>query len=212
MKKIVILVLIVAAAYWGYMNYGSRLFGAGAFDAQGNPKVLLFTTDACGQPCKDVAVDLQRRNIAFEEVSVMTEEGRSRIGKFGVRQVPFTVIGRRTVLGSDLPMIESALAEVLGIDTLTPAVRDVMKNHFDVMGEPRVVLYGTTTCSYCTKMRAHMDSNKIVYQFMDVKGSSSARREFDVLRGRGYPLVFVGYRRIDGYDAGKVDQAVKDLM
>jgi glutaredoxin len=212
MKKIIILLLIGIASYWGYVNYGSTLFRSGAFDAQGNPKVILFTMDGCGQPCTDVAADLRSRNVAFEEVNVATDEGRKRIEKYGVRQVPFTVIGSRTVVGSDLPALEAALAEEKGMEALTPAVQQVMRNHFDGQGKPRVVLYGTETCPYCKRMRAHLDGSKVAYQFVDVTGMDDGRRDFDTLRGRGYPLVFVGYRRIDGYDESRVDEAVKELL
>jgi glutaredoxin len=212
MKKIITLVLIVVAAYLVYKNYGSMSSDPGAFDDQGNPTVLLFTIDGCGQPCADVAGDLRSRNVTFEEVNVATDEGRSRIAKFGVTQVPLTVIGKRTVIGSDLPAIEAALAEAAGMDALSPAVQNVMRNHFDDQGKPKVVLYGTETCSYCKRMRAHLDERKIPYQFVDVSGFGSGRSDFETLRGRGYPLIFVGYRRIDGYNEAKVDQAVKELL
>lgn len=204
--------MIVAAAYWGYKYYGSITSGPGAFDAQGKPTVLLFTLDGCGGPCADVAGELRARGIAFEEVNVATEEGRSRIEKFGIKQLPLTVIGSRKVAGNDLPAIESALAEAKGMEALSPAVQQVMKNHFDETGKPRVVMYGTGTCPYCKRMREYMDGRKIAYQFVDITGSSSARSDFDILRGRGYPLIFVGYRRIDGYDENKVNQAVKELL
>jgi glutaredoxin len=211
-KKIVILVLIAVAAYWGYKHYGSILSGPGAFDAQGNPTVVLFTADGCGQLCNDVAGELRSRGITFEEVNVATEEGRSRIGKFGVNQLPFMVVGRRTVIGYDLPAVGAALAEAKGMEVLTPAEQAVMRNHFDEQGKPRVVVYGTETCPYCKHMRAHLEERKTVYQFVDVTGFGSGRSDFEVLRGRGYPLVFVGYRRIDGDNEAAVDQAVKELL
>lgn len=61
-------------------------------------------------------------------------------------------------------------------------------------------------------MREHLDGRRIPFQFINVADSSSAKRDFDILRGRGYPLIFVGYRRIVGYDVNGVDQAVKDLL
>ena len=152
------------------------------------------------------------RSIEFEEIDVATDEGRSRSEKFGVRQVPFTVVGSKTVIGSDLPALEAALAEAKGMEALSPAVQQVMQNHFDEQGKPRVVVYGTETCPYCKRMRAYLDGRTIAYQFIDVSGFGSGRSDFDTLRGRGYPLVFVGFRRIDGYDESKVDQAVKELM
>jgi glutaredoxin len=212
MKKVIVLLLICAAAYWGYTKYGSTLFGSGAFDEQGRAKVVLFTMDSCGQPCADVAADLRNRNVAFEEVSVSTDEGRSRIEKYGATQVPFTVIGNDKVVGSDLPALEAALGEAYGMEVLTPAVQQVMRGHFDESGKPRVVMYGTDTCPHCKRLKAYLDERKVVYQFVDIAGFGSGRAEYDTLRGRGYPLTFVGYRRIDGYDEKKINLAVKDLL
>jgi glutaredoxin len=210
MKKLIIVVLLAAAGYWGYKNFGFA--NTGAFDKDGNPGVLLFTVNGCGQPCDDVAGDLRSRDIAFEEIDVATDEGRSRIEKFGVMQLPFTVIGNMKIVGSNLTAIESALGEVMGMDVLTPAVQQTMANHFDENGKPRVVVYGTTTCPYCNRMKQHMDRQKIAYLFVDVAGYGSSRSDFNTLRGSGYPLIFVGFRRIDGYSESKVDEAVKDLL
>lgn len=210
MKKLIVLVLIVAAGYLGYAKYGSTLFKSGAFD-KGKATVLLFTMDGCGQPCSDVAADLRSRNVEFEEVNVSTDKGRDRIQQFGVMQVPLTVIGDKKIIGSDLPAIESALAEAKGMDALSPAAQQVMKNHFDTQGKPRVIMYGTETCTYCKQLRAYMETRHIPYFFVDVS-YGYGRSDFETLRGRGYPLTFVGYRRIDGYSTSALDQAVKDLL
>lgn len=61
-------------------------------------------------------------------------------------------------------------------------------------------------------MRAYLDGRKTACLFVDVSGYGDGRRDFDILRGRGYPLIFVGYRRIDGYDEARVDQAVRELL
>jgi glutaredoxin len=211
MKKIIILLLIGAAAYWGYINYGSTLFRTGAFDDQGKPKVILFTMDGC-PPCADVVANLRSRNVTFEEVNTTTDEGKRRVEKFGVMQVPLTVIGSRKVIGNDLLSIESALAEAYGMDALTPAVRQVMRNHFDEQGKPRVIMYGVNTCPYCKRMKAYLDERKIAYQFVDVSDFGSGKSAYEALSGRGYPLIFVGYRRIDGYNEDTVNQAVKELL
>ena len=212
MKKIIVLTLIALAGFWLYKNHGSMMSGPGAFDEQGKPRVILFIADACGAPCTDVATELRARNIPFEEVNGMTEEGRSRFDKFGETMVPLTVIGHKKVVTNDLPTIESALAEVSGIEVLPPVVQQVMRNHFDANGKPRVVMYGTNWCPSCKKMKGYMDDHKIPYLFVDVEGSRGAREDFETLRGRGYPLIFVGFRRIDGYNGNLLSQAVKDLL
>lgn len=212
MKKIIVLLLIAGAAYWGYRHFDSFMAGPGSFDGSGKPTVLLFTMEGCGDLCGSVAADLRGRGIAFEEVNVSTDEGRSRIEKFGIMTVPLAVIGNSKVVGNDLPGLESALAEAYGMEVLSPLVRQVMQNHFDAQGKPQVVLYGTKTCPWCNKMREHLDGRKVPYQFQDVNRSSSTMRDFDALRGTGYPLLYVGYRRIIGFDTGLVDKTIKELL
>lgn len=212
MKKFVIVALFAAAGYWVYQHQGSLFSGSGAFDDQGKAAVLLFTADGCGAPCADVSAELRSRSLAFEEINASTAEGRKRFDRFGVARVPLIVIGNRKIIGSDLPAITSALAEEAGLAALTPLEQQAMSSHFDSTGRPLVVMYGTGWCGYCSKLRSYLDGRQVPYQFRDVEGDSSARYFYDALRGRGYPLTFVGYRRIVGYDQKSMDQALKELL
>jgi glutaredoxin len=211
-KKIIALLLLAAAGYWGYKNFDSLTAGPGAFDEKGNPRVILFTMDECGAPCGDVAAALRKRDVAFEEVNVSTDKGRSRLDKFGEMRLPLTAVGRTKVVGNDLVALESALAEASVQNALTPAEQMVMRNHFDEKGKPRVVMYGTDWCPQCRRTREYLQGRKIPCLYINVEADRSAMRDYNTLNGTGYPLTFVGYRRIVGFDENRISQAVKDLM
>jgi glutaredoxin len=211
MKKMIVLVLLVAGGYFAYKNVSSTfLSGSGAFDEQGNPRVIVFTMDNCGAPCADVKDALTSRNIGFEEVNIMTDEGRKRIEAFGGRGVPFTVIGRRMITGSDISGIESVLAETWGGAVLTGAEQMVMQSHFDSEGNPRVVVYGASWCGQCKKLKAYLEGNSIPYLDIDVEKTPGARQDFDVLKGRGFPLIYVGYRSMSGFNEAALAKLIKE--
>ena len=212
MKKLFVLALLVFGGFLLYKNYGSFTANKDAFDDKGNPIVLVFTMDNCGAPCSDVLGDLRSKDIAFEEINIMTDEGRKRFEKYKERRLPLTVIGRQKIVGNNLQEIKAALAENYGMDALNGAEQLVMQNHFDEQGNPQVVMYGTSWCPYCKKMRAYFEKNSIPYTEIDVEASDAAKLDYETLKGRGYPLTYVGYRRIDGYDETRVSKAVKELL
>ncbi|MEW6107822.1 MAG: glutaredoxin domain-containing protein [Nitrospirota bacterium] len=212
MKKLIVLALIVSGGFLAYYYFYPSSSDKGAFDENGNPTVMVFTMDNCGAPCADVMGVLKKKNITFEEVNISNEEGKNRFEKFGENGLPLTVIGEYKILGNNLPEIETALTETFGMEILTPAEQMVMKNHFDDKGAPKVVMYGTSWCPYCKKMKEYFVKNNIPYTELDVEKSDNAKMNYDILKGIGYPLTYVGYRRIDGYDETKISKAVAELL
>ncbi|SFG94494.1 Glutaredoxin [Duganella sp. CF458] len=73
----------------------------------------------------------------------------------------------------------------------------------------RVVLYGTETCPYCAKARAYFKEQGIAYADLDVGKPGQAREEFKKLGGSGVPLLLIGERRIEGFNAGVITAALK---
>lgn len=62
-----------------------------------------------------------------------------------------------------------------------------------------VVLYATSWCGYCEKMREFFAEHKIEYREYDVEASNEAMAEFKELGGKGVPLVLVKGRVVIGY-------------
>jgi len=73
----------------------------------------------------------------------------------------------------------------------------------------KVKLYSTTWCGYCKKARAYLKSRNIPFEDIDVETTDRGRREFRDINGNGVPVVFVGDRRMDGYDQGGLQNMLK---
>ena len=73
----------------------------------------------------------------------------------------------------------------------------------------QVVWYGTETCPFFAKVRAYFKENGIAYADLDVGKPGESREEFKKLGGKGVPLLLIGDRRIDGYNAGVIREALR---
>jgi len=58
MQKLVVLIVLIGAAYHFKPGLFSFLFSKGAFDADGNPQVLVFTIKGCGDLCDKAILEL----------------------------------------------------------------------------------------------------------------------------------------------------------
>jgi mycoredoxin len=75
-----------------------------------------------------------------------------------------------------------------------------------------VIMYATSWCPYCKKMRAWFSENNIRYFEYDIEKSDTGRRQFEALGGRGVPLVLVRDQLIKGYNPGAVKRALEALQ
>jgi len=55
-------------------------------------------------------------------------------------------------------------------------------------------------CSYCKKAIAYMQQKGIPYRAYDVEADPAAKKRFDELGGRGYPLILIGSKKMYGWD------------
>jgi len=73
----------------------------------------------------------------------------------------------------------------------------------------KVRLYTTIWCGYCKKARAYLRSRNIPFDDIDVETTDRGRREYREIGGNGVPVIFVGERRMDGYDQGGLQDMLK---
>ncbi len=73
---------------------------------------------------------------------------------------------------------------------------------------PRITLYSTPACSYCQQARLFLKAHKLRFQEFDVQRSGKARRQLERMGARGVPVIMVGNQRLEGFQAGKLRQAL----
>jgi glutaredoxin len=78
---------------------------------------------------------------------------------------------------------------------------------FAKSGKP-VVMYATSTCPYCAKVRKLFAAKGIAYTEYLIDTSEAANAEFAARGGRGVPLLYIGDRRIEGYREEAILDAV----
>lgn len=201
MKKIILLSLLLAGAYKGYLAYAKS--AAGAYDESGAPVVLLFTVDGCASPCEDARKLLQRRDVDYEEVVVTDgEEQLERWERFGaINTLPVLVAGDERVAGFDKWQYISVLAVNFGSEHLTVSEADILNKNFTASGEPRLVLYTMDGCGYCEAALRQLREDGIDFEERNTSNDYTAKSELDKFEA-GTPLIFYGYRRFSGWSSG----------
>ncbi|MGI1677312.1 MAG: hypothetical protein K6L75_01150 [Cellvibrionaceae bacterium] len=204
------LLIIIVLSFVGYFAYQKMDQPEGAFDADGKAKVLFFTFTQCGAPCEDAEKLLINKKVEFEKLVVDTSEAaRKKIESFkSGTQMPQLYVGERRVLGFHRDRYREALAEIYGLEVLSPSIRKVIKTHFDENGGPRIVMYGAAWCPHCKAAREYFLSEGIDFKEWDVEKESEAGRNYKLLESSGYPLIYVGYRRFEGFNKEGVLSAV----
>lgn len=208
MKKIIIILLIGASLFY----FKTELFSFssnGAFDKDGKPQAWIFTFNECGKPCNEAIATLKQR-VDYTEFNVSEEAGKQRLNEIGGgNRFPLIIIGKRHLEGKNRMHIISALAEGIGVSTLTAYEQRVMEGHFYDDGTPAIVMYGASWCGYCKKTREYFNKNDI--QFTELDAENSAKSEYASLRGTGFPLIYIGYRRIEGANIKLIEKTMNEL-
>jgi len=74
----------------------------------------------------------------------------------------------------------------------------------------KVRMFVTPSCTYCKKAKAYLRQRGTPFEELDVENSRSAKAEYDRLGGRGVPVILVGQKRMDGFDAGGLESLLVD--
>ncbi len=69
------------------------------------------------------------------------------------------------------------------------------------LDKKHVTMYATSWCGYCKKARNYFKANDINYTEYDIEKSRRAKTQYDALGGRGVPVILIGDKRMNGFNA-----------
>lgn len=73
---------------------------------------------------------------------------------------------------------------------------------------PEIVMFGTQSCQFCQLAKQFFDKHHLVYIEHDIEASDEQRRIYDLLGGRGTPLIIINKQLIHGFDETEMRKAL----
>lgn len=77
------------------------------------------------------------------------------------------------------------------------------------MSTPRITVYTTAKCPHCRQVKQFLQQQGLRFQEFDIETNARARKAFDRLGARGVPVTMIGDQRIDGFNRGVLEQALR---
>ena len=75
-------------------------------------------------------------------------------------------------------------------------------------GPPKVEIFVTSWCPYCSKTKAYFDAKGVPYSAFDIEKDQAANTRYQKYGVRGVPLVVIGDVVIPGYSTAEFDKAL----
>ncbi len=75
----------------------------------------------------------------------------------------------------------------------------------------QVVVYGSTTCTFCGKTREYFQQNRIAFSDVDVANTDMSKEKLAQIGIESVPVVLIGNRKIRGFHPDQFDAALKLL-
>lgn len=73
----------------------------------------------------------------------------------------------------------------------------------------KVVLFSTTTCSWCRRAKKYFKENKVPFREINVERDAQAARDMQKKTGQtGVPVIKIGSKWIVGFDKERIDASL----
>lgn len=71
------------------------------------------------------------------------------------------------------------------------------------IGSAPVVLLSTAWCGYCRKLRTSLNDWGVAFEEIDVEHKANGHRAYQLVNGRGVPILLIGDQQVHGYSPDK---------
>lgn len=78
------------------------------------------------------------------------------------------------------------------------------------VGSAPVILLSTAWCGYCKKLRASLNDWGVAFEEIDVEQSANGQRAYQMVNGRGVPILLIGDQQVHGYSPAKARELLAE--
>jgi len=75
---------------------------------------------------------------------------------------------------------------------------------------PKILMLGTQSCRYCKQARSFFKKYELPYSELDIEASDKNMQMFQLLGGRGTPLIVIDGQTLQGFDESSIRRAIKN--
>lgn len=138
--------------------------------------------------------------------SIETATDRETPRQFAIEAVPALIMLQKNQVKKRL----LGLASAMEYEQFLSESLSEMGNRSSVpkksLGQDRVTVYTTPTCSWCTRVKAYLRENRIAFTEIDVSQNEKIAQKLVKMTGQqGVPQIQVGSTYVVGFDKMKLD-------
>jgi glutaredoxin len=211
MKGYLGLILVLGLVAIGYVKR-DKIFGTGAKGGEGSPLQSLKAAFGVGAATPHPAQEAQAQaaalypglrlaNSALNQkfLELYKEAKASDPALLARPDWPLELAERSVIALGSRPLPRGTAAARAGVAAAPGRVARQAK---------QVVVYTTSHCPYCTQAKQFLTEKGVRFREVNIEQSKAGKQEFRRLGGSGTPLIVVGSRRLQGFDAGELEKAL----
>lgn len=184
--------------------------------------VTVYGNDSCPY-CVKAKNFLKAKGVMFVDKNINTDpaakkelQAKAQAKGMQISGIPVIDVCGDMVKGFNQAMLEELLKKhgLLGGQAPAP-VAPAPAPAAGATNECRVTLYGTSSCSWCTKAKAYLDKKCVTYVYKDLGKDPAASKEMQEkaaakgLTPRGVPVIDICGDMVLGYSEAQIDQLLQ---